>query len=188
MFDFGERCATVPPLPTACYMLSVLCVVMGCMWVGGSLVHKLAGQICVKDQCLCTNFLAICVSILGGVIAMRPTAGGPQGSHPGQGSRDELWIIRSSSSGTRSHLKLATRHPDGEVCGHIIIPASSVAGDFWSSLRRVLIGWRQGIQLEEHAWVRHLSLFFWCNNSHQLRQRQYRLLLFLDAVLPAVAS
>ena len=33
-------------------------------------------QFCVKDQCLCTNFLAICVSILRGVIAMRPTAGG----------------------------------------------------------------------------------------------------------------
>jgi len=45
-----------------------------------------------KDQCLCTNFLAICVSILGGVIAMRPTADGLQGSHPGQGRQDEPWV------------------------------------------------------------------------------------------------
>jgi hypothetical protein len=40
-----------------------------------------------------------------------------------------------------SSVALATRHPDGEVCGHIIIPDSSCrCMRFRSSLRRVLIG------------------------------------------------
>ena len=79
-----------PPLPTCCvygiYIIcpSVLCVVMGYVQVGGSLARNLAGNLCERSMSV-YKFLATCVSILGGVIAMRPTADGLQGSHPGHG-------------------------------------------------------------------------------------------------------
>ena len=70
-----------PPLPTCCvygvYIIcpSVLCVVMGCVQVGGSLARNLAGNLCERSMSV-YKFLATCVSILGGAIAMRPTPDG----------------------------------------------------------------------------------------------------------------